>query len=81
MTKGIDPAQRDRIADKASDYLHKMLQAQSEGKPLDAYFDEAGSKALYQATASVGGGPTNAPRTIPSVTEIENGREGVDDKV
>lgn len=68
-------AKRERIADQANDYLHKMLQAQSEGKALDAYFDEAGSKALYKVTASVGGGVTNAPRTIPSVTEIENGRE------
>lgn len=68
-------AKRERIADQANDYLHKMLQAQSEGKALDAYFDEAGSKALYKVTASLGGGVTNAPRTIPSVTEIENGRE------
>lgn len=75
MTKDFDPAQRERIADKAADYLHKMLQASSEGKPLNAYFDEAGSNELYKVTASLGGGPTNAPRTIPSVTEIENGRE------
>jgi ATP-dependent Clp protease protease subunit len=75
MTKDIDPAQTERIADKTADYLHKMLQATSEGKPLNAYFDDAGSNALYKVTASLGGGPTNAPRTIPSVTEIENGRE------
>ncbi|MDP2205428.1 MAG: ATP-dependent Clp protease proteolytic subunit [Alphaproteobacteria bacterium] len=75
MTKDNDPAQRARIADKAADYLHSMLQASAEGKPLDTYLDEAGSKALYKVTANVGGGPTNAPRTIPSVTEIENGRE------
>jgi ATP-dependent Clp protease protease subunit len=74
MTQDFD-AKRARIADEANDYLHKMLQAQSEGKPLDAYFDEAASKALYKVTASIGGGVTNAPRTIPSVTEIEGGRE------
>lgn len=63
------------IQDKAQDYLAKMLRAEAEGLPLTTYMDAAGADALYKVTANAGGGTTNAPRTIPTVTEMENGRE------
>src|SRR5690606_11303046 len=63
------------IQDKAQDYLAKMLRAEAEGLPLTTYMDTAGADALYKVTANAGGRTTNAPRTMPTVTEMEDGRE------
>lgn len=68
------------ISEQALDIFNRMQAASKSGSALVDALSNTEFAALKKIVASAqkaqaGEGPTNAPRTIPSVTEIENGRE------
>lgn len=69
------------ISEKALEIFGKMQAASKNGSALSDVLDSSEIEAFKKITASanptydVSKSPTNAPRTIPTVTEIENGRE------
>jgi hypothetical protein len=75
---GFDPARLEYISAKGKEYYEQMMAAKEAGAPLEAFMDEAGANALRNITASAVRGPVGevqANRLVPTVTEIENGRE------
>lgn len=65
-------AKLERIQSETQRYLAVLQEAGTSGKPLEDIMDAPGLDALRRFTASAS--PMGA-RTIPTVTEIENGRE------
>ena len=85
-SKKVDPQY---ISPEALDVFNRMKQASETGSPLEDFLtgkEMAAVRQLEKAARSsvdpavfkeivASASPTNAPRTIPSVTEIEHGRE------
>jgi len=65
------------ISEKALEIFGRMQEASKSGSAIMDVLDDKEIAAVKKITASANGlnTPTNAPRTIPTVTEIENGRE------
>lgn len=83
MGDKIDAARLEYISEKGQAYFNQMMEARKAGAPIEDFLDEAGVTALRQITASANGGPVGqvqgatpqANRMVPTVTEVENGRE------
>jgi ATP-dependent Clp protease protease subunit len=80
LRESVDPAKLEYISEKGREYFNQMMKAEREGKPLEDVMDVAGLDALRRFTASAqkaasieGGAAAN--RMVPTVTEIDNGRE------
>jgi len=79
----VDPARLEYISKKGVEYFEQMMAAHEAQVPLEQFMDNAGVAALQQITASANRGPVGevqgatpqANRFVPTVTEVENGRE------
>ncbi|MDE1151181.1 MAG: ATP-dependent Clp protease proteolytic subunit [Micavibrio sp.] len=71
-----DAARLQYISSEGMRYFKLMQEAEKNGQSLDALFDVEGIEAMKKITASATGatGPV-ANRIVPTVTEVENGRE------
>jgi len=71
-----DAARLQYISSEGQRYFNLMKEAEKNGQSLDALFDIEGIEAMKKITASATGatGPV-ANRIVPTVTEVENGRE------
>ncbi|MEZ0259762.1 MAG: ClpP family protease [Alphaproteobacteria bacterium] len=79
LREGVDAAKLEYISEKGREYFNQMMQAQREGKGLEDVMDVAGLDALRRFTAAAQKGVTadgaTSNRMVPTVTEVENGRE------
>ena len=71
MTYELPP----QISEKTTKYFDLMVEAGKSGKAFEDIVDTAGLDALRKITASAGNMGPSAVRSIPTVTEIEDGRE------
>jgi ATP-dependent Clp protease protease subunit len=74
-TDEVSAERAQRISGDTQRYYQQFMDARASGKQLEDVIDTAGLDALRKITATVGSTGPSANRIIPTVTEIENGRE------
>lgn len=74
MSNEFDPKRLERIRGEADRYLEQMLAAHNAGGKFEDFVEPAGVEALKKITALADAVP-QANRIVPTVTEVEGGRE------